>query len=317
MYSYIFEPIELNKQYPAKVFAMSIEKSDLHWHYEYEMILVLKGSLLVRAGAESTRLETSDVILINSHVAHELFRTDEDNICLFVQLHHSLLSDPNHEHCTYHYYLNSKGTEFLAENYVGEVTRILTQIGISSYETAHPQMLKIKGHLYLLASVILEKVPYDIYQNAENKKEADDMEMLSNIISYIQKEFKSESVLEDIYHNFGVSEKSVYRLLKSSIGMTAKDLVLSFKINFAQMLLKSTQISINVISDECGFDSENTFYRVFKKYTGVTPNEYRKYGAAVTVNKNIQGYLGFNMNEAQSLLIKLREQVQEKVNADF
>ncbi|HHV10850.1 MAG TPA: AraC family transcriptional regulator [Clostridiales bacterium] len=307
MYSSIFEPIELNKQYPAKVFAMSIDKSDLHWHYEYEMILVLKGSLLVREGSESTRLEAGDVILINSHVAHELFRAEEDNICLFLQLHHSLLSDPSHEHCTYHYYLNSKGTEFSAEDYAGEVTRLLTQIGISSYDTSHPQTLKIKGYLYLLASVILERVPYDIYQNAENKREADEMEILSNIIDYIQREFKSETVLEDMYRNIGMSEKSVYRLLKSSIGMTAKDLILSFKINFAQMLLKSTQISINVISEECGFDSENTFYRVFKKYTGVTPNEYRKYGAAVAVNKNIQGYLGFNMREAQELLVKLSE----------
>lgn len=64
MSSYIFETIEHEEKYPAKVFVTSIEHSSFHWHYDYELILVLKGSLIVNASPKITVLEAGDIVLL-------------------------------------------------------------------------------------------------------------------------------------------------------------------------------------------------------------------------------------------------------------
>ncbi len=47
------------------------------------------------------------------------------------------------------------------------------------------------------------------------------------------------------------------------------------RVNMSKSLLSETSDSISRISQKCGFENDTYFYRVFKRQTGVTPNEYR------------------------------------------
>ena len=60
---YIFELIEHETQYPAKVFIASIDTSSFHWHYDYELMVVLKGSLVMKSVSEPYILNAGDVVL--------------------------------------------------------------------------------------------------------------------------------------------------------------------------------------------------------------------------------------------------------------
>ncbi len=67
--------------------------------------------------------------------------------------------------------------------------------------------------------------------------------------------------------------QSVYR---DTFGITCIADVISCKINHAKEILKTTNMSVGQISEECGYDNEEHFMRQFKKNTGLTPTSYRK-----------------------------------------
>ena len=74
-------------------------------------------------------------------------------------------------------------------------------------------------------------------------------------------------------------------------------------------LLRNTNYSIPYIASYCGFNAENTFYRSFKKETGLTPGEYQKKAFDTKINTDTKGYLPFLREEAQHLLKKYSSEV--------
>lgn len=53
------------------------------------------------------------------------------------------------------------------------------------------------------------------------------------------------------------------------------------KIEKAQILLLTTNMTQNKICDETGFNNLPYFYRVFQKQTGSTPAKFRRMGGLV------------------------------------
>lgn len=304
MRSYIFEAIEHGKKYPAKVFVTSIEHSSFHWHYEYELILVLKGTLSVNASPKPAVLQAGDIILFNSKAIHELQRTQEDNLCLFIQMNQCLFSDIKDMNKTYHFYLNSKTDDLQPKNGYRSFIQLAANIGIEFQRSDIVGYYRMKSLLYELIADLFEYVPYEIHQKAATSKESENPVLLMQIIEFIQENYMKDNMLDELYKELGVSEKTVYRFLKCNVGVSTKELITACKIEAAKPLLKFSDKSINFIADKCGFGSENTFYRVFKKEVGVTPNEYRQNGTTLEKNPDVKGYLSFSQKEAAELLNK-------------
>lgn len=95
MSKYIFEKMHY-QTLPAKIFITSIGYSSMHWHYESEFVLVLKGNLAVQLEKEQWLLGVGDLILINPKLVHGIKRTEQDNICLIVQLNERFFQAESH-----------------------------------------------------------------------------------------------------------------------------------------------------------------------------------------------------------------------------
>lgn len=85
--------------------------------------------------------------------------------------------------------------------------------------------------------------------------------------------------IKDAANKIGVSEKILAAYLQNELNTNFKDFINTLRVNeFKSLLNKSEnkQYSLLGISEECGFKSKATFYRVFKNKEGITPNEYFK-----------------------------------------
>lgn len=73
-----------------------------------------------------------------------------------------------------------------------------------------------------------------------------------------------------------ISEVYFRKLFTKHFGISPKQFIIDVRIQKAKQLLAEGALNISAISEKCGFSNFYHFCRLFKKYTGITPSEYRK-----------------------------------------
>ncbi len=74
----------------------------------------------------------------------------------------------------------------------------------------------------------------------------------------------------------GRSHEHVCRTCRGVLGLTPSAYVNQVRISHAAELLRSTELSIREISEDCGIENISHFYRLFRDQTGSTPRLFRK-----------------------------------------
>lgn len=96
--------------------------------------------------------------------------------------------------------------------------------------------------------------------------------------AYIAEHFAGELSLEETAKELGISSYYLSKLFKESENVNYIDYVNSLRIDYAKKQLTETDKSIKEICMESGYGDPNYFSRIFKKWTGETPTEYREEG---------------------------------------
>jgi AraC-like DNA-binding protein len=100
--------------------------------------------------------------------------------------------------------------------------------------------------------------------------------LVQNAIQYMKSNVRSEVSIESVAKAVKCSRAKLFALFKESTGMTPNDYWLRLRIDQAQELLKSTELSVTRIAMDSGFSTSQYFSTVFKKYVGARPLEYRE-----------------------------------------
>ncbi len=74
----------------------------------------------------------------------------------------------------------------------------------------------------------------------------------------------------------GVTHQHFCRLFRSTMNMRQNDYLTGRRIDEAKRLLTENKLSVAEIAEFCGFRDPCYFSTIFRKYTGVSPAEYRK-----------------------------------------
>lgn len=94
-------------------------------------------------------------------------------------------------------------------------------------------------------------------------------------LRYIDEYFRTELNVNELASIAGYTPDYFRILFKEKTGKTPKKYILDKKIDYAKKLLEHSTLSITNISYECGFNYVPQFLVFFKKYAGLTPNQYR------------------------------------------
>lgn len=93
---------------------------------------------------------------------------------------------------------------------------------------------------------------------------------------YIRDHYSENIDRNSIAEEFYVSPEYLGKVYKRETGKSLKDSISEYRIQKAKELLLTPNVRIGEVAMQVGFDSFTYFSTMFKKYTGVTPNEYRK-----------------------------------------
>ncbi len=111
-----------------------------------------------------------------------------------------------------------------------------------------------------------------------------DVESLSNkncdidvslVRTYINDNYTSGSVIDDIYAKVGADKAVIEEAFKDSYGITPDEYLKFRRLNVAKEMLRFTIESETDIARECGFEEYNDFIKLFVDAESMTPEIYR------------------------------------------
>ena len=100
-------------------------------------------------------------------------------------------------------------------------------------------------------------------------------EITKKAIRYISQNFSRSLTLDKVAEHVHLNSAYFSTLFKQSTGSSFKEYLNMVRIEESKRLLSNTDYSIIDISLATGFEDQSYFSKVFKKYTGLTPKQYR------------------------------------------
>lgn len=99
---------------------------------------------------------------------------------------------------------------------------------------------------------------------------------LNTVLLYINYHFKEDISNETLANLVGYHPYYLNKLFNKNTGKTLHQYLISYRLEIAEQMLRTTEIPVASIAEECGFSSIISFETNFKKKNGMTPSEFRK-----------------------------------------
>ena len=94
-------------------------------------------------------------------------------------------------------------------------------------------------------------------------------------VEYLNRHYTENTDVKTLAELCYLSEPHLFRLFKKETGQTPVDYRNTLRVRRAQELLQDGECSVTEVASMLGFDSIYYFDRVFRKYTGNTPGNYK------------------------------------------
>lgn len=244
----------------------------LHWHLEYEIITVLRGSFELSLDGETSLLTPGDCAVISGGVVHGGIPYECIYECLVFDLQAFLQNMP----------IRSKSLgAFLSEPSSitgiyrkGSIMADITDKLFDSMECERTGYeLVCVGLMWQLLGEFassLSRLP-----TAETKNNAQ-ITKLKTVLSFMHKNYNRHISLDELAQNAGMSPKYFCRVFKELTGKTPIDYLNYYRIESACEMLTLTDETVTEVAMNCGFSDMSYFSKTFAKYKGISPNKFRK-----------------------------------------
>ena len=103
-----------------------------------------------------------------------------------------------------------------------------------------------------------------------------DHELIEDALEYINNNFNKKLTLQGVANKLHISRNYLCHLFKVQTGYKFCEYINLQRVNRAKELIEENKKTLEFISFDCGFSSQSHFSTTFKKYVGLTPNEYKK-----------------------------------------
>lgn len=245
-----------------------------HWHPEFELIRILKGSLTMQLNGLTTVAIPGDSFFITGGVVHSgvphnchyeciVFSMDfflKEQRCCYMDL----LSILHHNLILQHYYPSTQ----LEEN------SIFTNIFNAISNKAPGYELIVQGNFYHIFGLALQK---NLFQKtARPFEQVKKIKQLETVLSMIQQHYSENITLADMAKSVHMNPNYFCRFFNEIVHQTPIQYLNQYRIECACEKLAASGKSITEVALECGFNDVSYFIKVFKRIKGDTPAVYYK-----------------------------------------
>jgi transcriptional regulator GlxA family with amidase domain len=117
--------------------------------------------------------------------------------------------------------------------------------------------------------------PYEEQRYLEGSGDRHADELIAEIQFWLRTHLNTELTLTDIAKLFGMSQRSFTRRFKAATGTRATQYWQQLRIETAKELLSSSNLTIQEIADQVGYQDQGHLTRLFRQNLNLTPKAYR------------------------------------------
>lgn len=282
---------KVNIDEPA-VFSMAGEfTADSSWmHMErimpnYEIIIVIKGTVFIQQDEDKYELNEGDMLLLMADHVHKGYAKSAKGTT-FYWFHFSpakscSIIDKNEVisqmgMAQNNPYFNGLNSDVIIPIYFKGLK--LDTVSVLFHQLVHLSQAKYytsQSVNYILTSLLIE-ITEQLISNFETiENEYLQKDKLSKILQWIRIHIDKNISLKDAAYEFNFSKEYLARFFKKRMGMSMQEYINYLRISNAKELLFKTDLNINEISRKLGFKDEKYFLKLFKKYENQTPKQFR------------------------------------------
>lgn len=261
-----------------------------HHHNDYEVIYIVEGKIEFTIGDKTYIAEKHNLLFINNVESHEYKVLDYPykRFVIMMKPHfiHSTVNDSLLTSILYHrpdhysHLIRIEPTNGII------LLRIITNM-MQEFEEKRPlweTSLKFLFYQLLINIYRISKdsFPLSKYENSNDHR----YKTVIEVQKYIESHCTQDLSLTALSEQFHIDMYYLCHLFKEITGYTFKSYLLLQRISKAKELLYNNNDNITDVGFNSGFNNISHFIKTFKKYTGITPYQYRKEYKDITMSKS-------------------------------
>ncbi len=260
----------------------NLRASDGFLHHKRSMeqnvlIVVLKGTLYLRAAGENVIVRSGQYILLRAEEEHEGWKASEGELSYF-WVHFSEQPTEDVENASNYYHFPTLGT-LPATQRVTTLFRQLLDLS-RTWQEEQGQMLDYCCSTLLMELTLemnRESHKGEALEGGEEMEQAKPQvqqairEAMDYITMNCHKQMDSAMVAQHLHYN----PDYFASLFRKQTGMTITQYLNKMRIELAKRLLVNENVSIKEAAYSSGFQDEKYFMRIFKRQEGMTPLAYK------------------------------------------
>jgi AraC-like DNA-binding protein len=265
----------------VRTFEVKAFTAPYHFHPEYELTLILKGSGKRYVGSHMAGYAAGDLVLLGPNLPH-CWKTEHmipgkiNAGSVVIQFSHEFLGDDffNRTELQHIHRLlekSSSGIQFLKRTAGGARRKIMELAG-----TTHA-FKKLLLFLEILQD-LAESKEYALLdpRRVSAEQSPTEMERLNEVMAYIVDNFRNEVSLGQAAAAAGMTPNAFCKYYKKMTRQTFMETVIEYRINYATQQLIQSNRPVSDICYDSGFGDISHFYKLFKKSRKMSPLHYRK-----------------------------------------
>lgn len=139
-----------------------------------------------------------------------------------------------------------------------------------AFEQKESDIRLYKGFANVLLACLLPQLTLKAAANSY------DLALTPRILNYLSVNLDTPLSLTQTAKAFGISKNTLSNIFTKELHTTYLTYVNNLRLDHARRLLKKTTLSVSAIAFESGFQSERSFYRIFREQMHCTPRQYRE-----------------------------------------